>query len=57
MKHSNDIETSALDPTAQDAVKEAEDIVPEDENVNEEAGMSEDATPNNEFYFTNDDFI
>jgi len=50
-------ETAIGDPAALDAVEEVEDIEPEEENMNEEAEGSEDATPNNDFCFTNDDFI
>ena len=45
-------ETATGDPAALDAVEEGEDIEPE-----EEPEGSEDATPNNDFCFTNDDFI
>jgi len=49
LEQSNAIETSALNPVAQDAVEEAEDIVPENEDVNEEARVSEDSTRNTYF--------
>uniref|UniRef100_A0A7S2RJD5 Uncharacterized protein n=1 Tax=Eucampia antarctica TaxID=49252 RepID=A0A7S2RJD5_9STRA len=42
---------------AQYPVEEAEDIVQEDENFNEEAEVSESVTPDNDFCFTNDNFI
>jgi len=51
----NTTEISELDPTAQDAVQEEEDIVPEDD-LNEDV-ENEEATPNNYFCFTNNDFV
>ena len=44
-------ETATGDPAALDAVEEVEDIEPEEENMNEEAEGSEDATPNNDLCF------
>ena len=45
------IETATGDPAALDAVEEVEDIEPEEENMNEEAEGSKDATPNNDLCF------
>ena len=45
------------DSDVPDSVEDVEDIKPEEENMNEEAEGSEDATPNNDFCFINYDFI
>ena len=50
-------DTATGDPAALDAVEESEDMEAAEENMNEEAEESEDAMPNNDFCFTNDDFI
>jgi len=48
-------DNNTLDPAAQDIVIENEDIVPKDDS-NDNVD-NEEATPNNNFCFTNDDFI
>lgn len=53
----NIINASTVDPVLVDTVEENEDIEPEEENMNEEVEGSNDDTLNNDFCFTNDDFI
>lgn len=52
------MEEGTWDPATVDVVEESEDIEPKEvENMNEEVEGREDATLNNDLYFTNDGFI